>query len=197
MNNEFRAREAGNRSMDEATELTEAEKVAKIARFGFDKPERRTKRRYAHDLYPHAADGEIRPLSVEVPYLYSRAIGLEVGGTGWFGLHGHENGDRITQLINAREIAFLADAMLQGLTGDEAWTWASERADDESGEWVGERAEHYGVDWNAIKPYPCGPEPDHHDHFDAPDARGWRTVHRIPGKESECDECTEAIGAGE
>ena len=28
--------------------------------------ERRTKRRYAHELYPHAEEGETRPLEVEV-----------------------------------------------------------------------------------------------------------------------------------
>ena len=162
-----------------------------------DKPERRTKRRYAHELYPHAADGEIRPLSVEVPYLYSRAIGFEVGGTGWFGISGRDGADRIIQLIEVRKIAFMADAMLQGLTGDEAWTWAEERASDESGEWVGERAEHYGVPYNDIKPYSCGPEPDRHTHLGEPNARGWRPVVYVAGKESECDECTEPINTKE
>lgn len=150
-----------------------------------------TKRKYAHELYPHAEDGETRPLSVEVPYLYARAIGLEVRGTGWFDIRGTEAIDRTNALIDARKVAFLADAMIQGLTGDEAWTWADERAWDETGEWAGERAAHYGVPIDSIKPYPCGPEPDHHDHLDEPDARGWRTVHRITGKESECEECTE------
>lgn len=44
--------------------------------------DRRTKRRYAHELYPHE-EGTIRPLEVEVPYLYARALGLEIGGTSW------------------------------------------------------------------------------------------------------------------
>ena len=45
--------------------------------------ERRTKRRYAHELYPHAAEGDIRPLDVEVPYRIARAVGFDVQGTGW------------------------------------------------------------------------------------------------------------------
>jgi hypothetical protein len=32
------------------------------------KPERRTKRRYAHELYPHGEEGGTRSLEVEVPY---------------------------------------------------------------------------------------------------------------------------------
>ena len=43
---------------------------------------RRTKRRYAHELYPHADEFEVRKLAVEVPYLYARAIGFEIEGTG-------------------------------------------------------------------------------------------------------------------
>lgn len=74
-----------------------------------------TKRKYAHELYPHPAEGEVRPLAVEVPYLYARAV----------------------------------------------------------------------------KPYPCGPEPDQHDHLGDADARGWRTVNRVDGKESECADCCE------
>ena len=45
--------------------------------------ERRTIRRYAHEMYPHAEEGETRALAVEVPYLYAKAVGLDVWGTGW------------------------------------------------------------------------------------------------------------------
>lgn len=154
-----------------------------------------TKRKYAHELYPHNEDEYTpRPLIVEVPYLYARAVGYELRGTRWSEVEPRSiGGDRVMYLIAARQIAFLADAMHQGLTGNDAWQWADMRASDETGEWVGERAEYYGVDWERIKPYPCGPEPDHHDHLDEADARGWRTVHRIEGKESECDECTEEV----
>ena len=158
-----------------------------------DEMKRRTKRRYAHELYPHGEEFEVRPIAVEVPYLYSRAMGLEIEGTGWFKHPGRESNDRIMQLISARLIAFQADAMLQGLTGDVAWRWASNRASDESGEWAWERAEHYGVDPEKIKPYPCGPDPESHDHFDAPDGRRWGNVTRSAGTESECEQCTEPI----
>ena len=158
---------------------------------------RRTKRRYAHEILPHGNEAEVRPLSVEVPYLYARAIGLELWGTGWFDAPWRDNewaslatGGRTLALIDARRTALLADAMLQGLSGDAAWEWAESRMDDEGG-WIYERAEVYGVPFDDIKPYPCGPEPTHHNHYDAPDARGWRTSHRIDGRESECPDCTE------
>ena len=43
----------------------------------------------------------------------------------------------------------------------------------------------------SIKPYPCGPEPDHHDHYRPYGTGTAREVIRILGPESECDECTE------
>lgn len=154
--------------------------------------ERRTKRRYAHELHPHGEEFEIRPLAVEVPYLYARAIGFEVRGTSWFDSVSETTGARTTQMLDARSIALMADAMHQGLAGQEAWEWAESRM-DESGEWIYERAKHYGVEIDRIKPYPCGPEPDHHDHDGPADARGWRLVTRVQGKESECEECTEPV----
>lgn len=160
---------------------------------------RRTKRRYAHELYPHAEEFQTRTLEVEVPYLYARAIGLQTHGTSWIELR---KGDelrlavaRTHELVQARLTAFLADALRQGMTGDEAWKWADRAVWDYDGVWTYERAEHYGVDPGLIKPYQCGPEPDHHDHHGEPDERGWRTVHRIEGKESECPACTEEIPA--
>ena len=155
---------------------------------------RRTSRRYAHEIYPHAKEGEVRSLSVEVPYLYARAIGMEVRGTSWSSAGVVAGGDRISTLMEARNVALLADAIAQGLTGDEAWAWAAERV-DESGEWTFERAAHYGVDYKRIKPYPCGPEPDRHDHHGPPDRHGWREVTQIDGRESECLECTEEVSA--
>jgi hypothetical protein len=155
---------------------------------------RRTKRRYAHELYPEGNEWGVQPLAVEVPRLYARAMGFEVEGTGWYGMRGgdREAQNRILQLIDARRIAFLADAMGQGLTGDAAWTWADEHARDESGELAWERAEHYGVRPQAIKPYPCGPEPDLHDHFTNQDDRSG-IVTRIDGPESTCPTCTEPV----
>ena len=54
-----------------------------------------------------------------------------------------------------------------------------------AGEWAYDRADHYGVPCDRIKPYPCGPEPDHHDHT------GHGIVTRIDCPESECPTCTE------
>jgi hypothetical protein len=111
-----------------------------------------TERKYAHEVYPQAAEYEVRPLAVEVPCLYARALGLAT-----YSLDHSDLGkivERINYMIASREIAFLADALLQGLTSDKAWEWAQQRADDETGEWVWERARHYGVDPEAIKAYP-------------------------------------------
>lgn len=149
-------------------------------------PVRRTKRRYAHELYPHAKEGEIRPLSVEVPYLYAQALGFDVGETGW--MEADQAGRiRIRLLCEARLVALLADASHQGLTGDAAWRWVCEHMDD-SGELIWDRAVHYGVDADRIKPYPCGPAPEGHMHPvpDMPGARTWRR-----GSETECERCTE------
>jgi len=155
---------------------------------------RRTKRRYAHELYPHGGEWEVRPLEVELPYLYARAIGFNVDGTSWFETMTEATHERTMRMLNAGQIALMADAMHQGLTGQEAWEWAEKRM-DESGEWVYQRAVHYGVDPSLIKPYPHGPEPEHHDHSEPEDARGWRTVTRVQGKESECPDCTEPVEA--
>lgn len=158
---------------------------------------RRTKRRYASELFPIAAEDAILPLSTEVPRLYAAAVGHEVWGTGWGAAFKTEDrsrireaADRISQLVYTRQVAFLADALAQGLTGDAAWTWAEERLGDESGEIAYERAVHYGVDPTRIKPYPCGPEPIDHAHY----SNGTHgIVTTIPLRESECADCTEPI----
>jgi len=155
---------------------------------------RRTKRRYAHEAYPHSAEGEIRPLAVEVPYLLARAVGLDIDDTSWMQAEPRTlAGDRISLYLEAALIALMADAMHQGLTGDEAYTWARSRvSDDSTGEWLWERSYHYGVDAAWIKPYSCGPEPITHDHF-ADMATRSGIVTRIPLRESECHDCTEPI----
>lgn len=159
--------------------------------------DRRTKRRYAHELYPHPTEFEVRPLSVDVPYLYAQALGYEVSGTRWYDMGTPEEArrsmERTMALIRQREIALVADALAQGMARDEAWQWAQERSNEESGEWIWERGVIYGVDPDAIRPYPCGDEPDSHDHLSERDARGFATVTRVQGKESECDECTEPV----
>lgn len=164
--------------------------------------ERRTKRRYAHELYPHPAEGQTRPLEDEVPYLYAHALGLEVQDTDWHDLFDREAGpaerklslDRMMQMASARRVALMADAMLCGMTGDEAWEWADQRAWDESGEFICDRAMQYGVPISRIRPYPVLAERQQHDHWSEPDQRGFRTlIGRVDGRESECWECTEPI----
>lgn len=158
--------------------------------------DRRTKRRYAHELYPHADEWQARPLSTEVPYLYARFVGHAVHGTGWFAEIGPESVARTLAFIDSARIALLADALAQGMTGDEAWTWADQRVTDDM-EVAWERAIHHGVPIDRIKPYPCGPEPDHHEHLGAVHPRfGWRESIRIDGAESACDACTEPTGGG-
>lgn len=155
--------------------------------------ERRTKRRYAHELYPQAGEWEVRTLEVEVPALYARAIGFDVQGTGWFAHVQPDSNNRTHQMIDAHRIALLADALLQGLTGQEAWKWVEHRVGGEAVEWIWERASHYGVDPDKIKPYPCGPKPDHHDHLGPDLGMDWQTVTRAEGAEEDCEECTEPI----
>ncbi|MEO9246447.1 hypothetical protein ABDK96_01985 [Citricoccus nitrophenolicus] len=154
--------------------------------------DRRTKRRFAHELYPQAEEWETRPLEVEVPCLYARALGFVPWGTGWFNAPVKESVAHTHHLIYNQEIALMADALLQGMTGQEAWKWVNDHMTDD-GELVTERAMHYGVNPEQIKPYPCGPDPDHHDHMAEPDARGWRTVTRVEGPEDQCLDCTEPV----
>lgn len=150
----------------------------------------RTKRRYAHELYPHPDEAEARDLSVDVPYLLARAHGLRIDGTSWTEVQPSTlAGSRVNTYIQAAHLALLADALLQGMSGQEAWEWATQRMGGDSvGEWLWERADHYGVPTGRIKPYLCGPEPSHHDHYSAGD-HGFVT--RIPMRESECPDCTE------
>lgn len=159
-------------------------------------PKRETKRRRAHELYPHPGEWEVQPLAEAVPYLYARAVGLDVWGTGWFdnrdenGAVTRESFDRTNLLIAARSAALHADALLQGLSGEEAWKWGEEHAADESGGCTYERAFEHGIPTMWIKPYDCGPEPDHHDHYGPSSSNGSRRVFRIEGMESECEDCT-------
>src|SRR5574343_1296824 len=152
---------------------------------------RRTKRRFAHELYPHAKEDEIRPLAVEVPYLYAQALGFsasEMSGED----HALE-GPRIRLLVQVRFTALLADAVQQGLVGDAAWRWACEHMDD-SGELVCDRAVHYGVDADRIKPYPCGPL-ERTDHLCGSGmSQGWRRS--APGREIDCPHCSEPDDGG-
>jgi hypothetical protein len=152
----------------------------------------RTKRRYAHELFPEGEMDTLRPVAVEATYHYARAIGFDTYGTGWFEAGSEAHAGRVQQLVTERQVALLVDALAQGLTGEAGWEWAFWRAQDEAGEFIYERAVHYGIDPTAIKPYPCGAEPDHHDHRGPETVGGWPVLTQVEGKESECQECTEA-----
>ena len=155
---------------------------------------RRTKRRYAHELYPHPDEWQVRDLATEVPYLYARALGCDVTGTGWIEAEDQERAGRITHLQNARQIALMADALHQGLMGDAAWKWAADLTWDYTGSAVYERAVHYGVEPGRIKPYRCGPDPSHHNHMSSTgDIMGHGIVTTIPVPEDECETCTEPV----
>lgn len=120
---------------------------------------RRTKRRYAHEIYPHAEEWQVRPLALEVPYLLAMAVGASVFGTGWMedparGRH------RVAEAMARIEIALLADALHQGMTGDEAWSWVACGGDGQAQhELAFERACHYGVRSTSSSPTPAGPSP--------------------------------------
>lgn len=153
---------------------------------------RRTIRRFAHELYPHADEWEVRPLSVEVPYLLAHAVGASVFGTGWMD-NPALGRERVGEAMASIQVALLADALHQGLTGDEAWAWAACGADGQAQhETAFVRALSYGVPVSLIKPYPCGPVPLHHAHMASTgDVTGVGIVTRIDCPESECMICTE------
>lgn len=167
-----------------------------------DEAKRRTIRRYAHELYPHPDDWEVRPLAVDVRYALAQAIGTKIERE-WHDLidAGGESArlaaDRTMYHLARCEIALLAVALHEGLGGEDVWEFAQERASDEVDTIVWEYAVKYGIDPDAIKPYAIRSEPDSHQHWAPRDERGWRTLleHRVEGKESECAVCTEAVDA--
>lgn len=167
-----------------------------------------TRRKYAADLYPHADECEVRDLAIEVPYRHADFVGHGTDGTGWHDLlRLFEPGSvgrsvaaqltmaRIRLLMHKAEIAALADALSRGMTGDEAWRWAMSRAMGEM-DAIYERAVDLGIPVVDIKPYPCGPEPGHHDHrIPSESGGGWYRLQRVPGPESACEDCTTEDGA--
>lgn len=156
--------------------------------------DRRTKRRYAHELYPDP-DGSHTPgpLNRVVPHLYARALGLSVVGTMWSAQAPAVSAARSVDVVNARMIAALVDAISQGFMGQRAYDWAYAIASDETGEVVWDRAVEYGIDPYGIRPYPCGPEANYHYHYGPADHYGVRIGRSVHGRESECEACTEPV----
>lgn len=151
-----------------------------------------TKRKYAHELFPEP--DLATPLEAMMPYLYARAIGMNTMGTGYLHAPIRDHGFRAETFMAAALEAFVVDALMQGMTGDEAWQWAQSRC-CEPGEWLYERGAVYGVDYYAIKPYPCGPEPGWHWHGKSTgDSTGQGALTRVHCPEDECPDCTEEVG---
>ena len=161
--------------------------------------QRRTKRRYACELYPHSEDGESRDLATEVPYRIAHAIGMSSGTREWHELidQGGDAAraayDRTVPFLEAVTLALLAVALHEGLTGQAAWHSATRWAGDEAGEVLWGAAAQYGVPLHDIKPYPIRGEATTHEHWSEMNSRGWRTSIdlRVPGPESSCEQCTE------
>lgn len=160
---------------------------------------RRTIRRYAHELYPHPEEGETRPLETEVKYLYAQWHGHNTFGGDWFKRTNSDDPatkrlamDRISYLVRLQQLALTADALLQGLTGQAAWDWMVEHHDVE-GEVTYDRAMKYLSDeeLERIRPYPVLNSPDPHDHVDPVT----HEVTRAEGIEEDCPDCTEEIPA--
>lgn len=156
---------------------------------------RRTKRRYAHELYPEPKPDQRSDLHVTLPYLFARALGLDTWGTGWGDLprtETRQSVSRIEEYVAAGQLALMADALTQGLAGAEAWAWVMDRSWDNMPEWLHERAHYYGLDLSLLKPYPCGTEPEYHWHntLTGDSTRGG-PMERVDGRESECPACTE------
>ena len=163
-------------------------------------PARRTKRRFAHELYPHGEEGEPRPLAVEVPYLIARAIGLGPDRE-WHDLLTTRDPEkarlaasRTGHYIESATIALLAAALHNGLTGQDAWDYVASLTGDVIGEFLYDHALQVGVDPDQIKPYQILSEPDTHQHYSERQG-GVRFLleHRVPGRESDCEQCTEPV----
>lgn len=162
---------------------------------------RRTKRRYAYELYPHREDGESRLLAVDVPYQIAHAIGMSAGTREWHELI-DQGGDaaqaavnRTVQFLEACHVALLASALDEGLRGQQAWDKATRWAGDEAREMLWDAAERYGVPLDDIRPYPIRGEASTHEHWSDRNASGWRKAIdlRVSGPESGCEECTEPV----
>lgn len=160
-----------------------------------DTVKRRTIRRYAHEVFPHPQEGEVRDLETEVKYLYAQWLGHELFGTDWFTLGDSDDpvkrrltGLRTAHFIRLQQLALTADALHRGLTGQAAWEWVVKHHDPES-EVTYDCAAKYLTDaeMERIKPYPVLEEIEPHEHVN----RTTRIVTYAEGKESNCDECTE------
>lgn len=112
-----------------------------------------TEKKFAHEIVAHPEEGEAMPLDYLVRYHYSQATGWHLA----FGEVLNESGPRfdlaLSQYLHHAHLAFLHDALHQGLAGQEAVDWVSVRNHSESAEWTWERAVACGLNPDEIKPY--------------------------------------------
>lgn len=103
----------------------------------------------AHEIVPHPDEGEKAPLETLVRYHYAQAEGWikafsDAIGAGDYGPAGADF--TLASFMGHIHRALLLDALAQGLVGQEAADWASERNHSEAAEWIWERAAVYGLD---------------------------------------------------
>lgn len=112
-----------------------------------------TEKKYAHEIEPHPEEGETVRLDRLVRYHYAQAQAWHLAFAESLNERGPAFDFPLSQYLGHSHLAFLHDALLQGLSGQEAADWASVRHHSESAELVWERADFYGLDPDAIKPY--------------------------------------------
>lgn len=108
-------------------------------------------KKYAHQIVRHPEEGEALPLNHLVRYHYAQAQAWHLSFVD--ALDSMNFDWPLSQYLGHSHLAFLHDALAQGLNGQEAADWASRRCHSESAELVWERAAAYGLDPDAIRAY--------------------------------------------
>lgn len=114
-------------------------------------------KQFAHKIVPHPEEAEQRPLAVTVRYHYAQAIGWHLAFAesirDGIGSWGAEVDFALSSYLGHAHLAFLHDALAQGLVGQEASDWAAGRNHSESAELIWERSAKYDVDPDLIRAY--------------------------------------------
>lgn len=110
-----------------------------------------TATKYAHEIVAHPEEGEAVDLLHLVRYHYAQAQAWHLAFAE--AINSRDFDFPLSQYLGHAHLAFLHDALHQGLAGQEAADWASVRNHSESAELVWERADKYGLDVDQIRPY--------------------------------------------
>ena len=108
---------------------------------------------YAHELVPHPDEGETKPLDYLARYHYAQAQAWHLAFADVIDDPGPRLDFALGQYLRHAHLALLHDALAQGMGGQEAADWASQRNHSESAEWIWERGVAYGLDPDQIRPY--------------------------------------------